>query len=243
MYNDFKERYSRNILLDEISHQGQEKLRNSKVLVAGAGGLGSTVLANLAGLGVGNIGIVDSDRVDVSNLNRQFIHKYANISKPKTVSAEEWIKSYNPDIKVDKYNIRLTYTNSSEIIDKYDVVIDCFDSYKSKFELNNICVKHEKPLVHAGVTEYSGQVMSIIPGKTACLYCIFTEPELESYILKGIISPTVTFAASVQSSEAVKILLNLNKNLLTDCLFSFNLLDNEFRKIKMEKNPKCPACS
>ncbi len=239
----FNERYSRNILINEISDEGQGKLLKSKVLVAGAGGLGSTVLANLASLGVGNVGIVDYDNVELSNLNRQYIHKFNNINKLKTDSAEEWLRSYNPDIKIDKYKLKLTYTNSNEIIEKYDVIIDCFDSYKSKFELNNICVKHEKPLVHAGVTEFSGQVMTIIPGKTACLYCIFTEPELGSYVLKGIISPTVSYAASVQSSEAVKVLLNLNKKLLTNCLFSFNLLDNEFRKIKMEKNPKCPACS
>ncbi len=237
------ERYARNLLLKEIGQEEQEKLINARVLVAGAGGLGSTVIANLASAGVGTLGIADGDTLELSNLNRQYVHKFNNIGKLKTESANEWINAYNPDINVNKYSSRLTQANSIDIIKEYDAIVDCFDSYKSKFELNKTCAKAGKPLVHAGVTEFSGQVMTVIPGKTACLHCLFNNPDPDAYVIKGILSPTVSLAASLQSSEVVKLLLSLDNKLMTNCLLSFNLLDNEFRKIKVEKSIKCPVCS
>ena len=240
MYN--KERYNRNILVNEIGEEGQLKLLGSKVLVAGAGGLGSTVIANLASLGIGNIGIVDNDKLELSNLNRQYIHKFDNIGKNKVESAKEWINGFNPDINVEIYQTRLDENNYKSIISGYDIIIDCFDSYKSKFLLNKIAVQNNKTLIHGGVTEFYGQVLVIIPDKTACLSCLIPDANTDAYVIKGVLSPAVTTIASIQSMEAVKTLLGIG-NPLTNQLLTYNGLKQEFKKIAVSKNASCPLCS
>ena len=236
------ERYNRNILVGNIGEEGQMKLLNSKVLIAGAGGLGSTVIANLASIGVGNIGIIDNDKLELSNLNRQYIHKFDNIGKNKVESAKEWINSFNPDINVEIYQTRLDKNNYEKIISNYDLIIDCFDSYKSKFLLNKIAVENNKILIHGGVTEFYGQVMVIIPDKTACLNCLIPDANPDAYVIKGVISPAVTTIASIQSMEAVKILLEIG-NPLTKQLLTYNGLNQEFKKLNISKNANCPLCS
>lgn len=236
------ERYNRNILIKEIGEEGQKKLLSSKVLIAGAGGLGSTVIANLAATGFGNIGIIDNDVLELTNLNRQYIHKFENIGKVKVESAKEWIKSFNPDVNVEIYPIRLDENNYKEIVKKYDLIVDCFDSYKSKFLLNKIAVECEKTLVHGGVTEFYGQVTTIIPGKTACLSCIIPDYDVDSYSIKGVISPAVTTIASIESLEAIKILLNIGET-LENKLLTYNGLDMSFKKINLLKNTNCQLCN
>ncbi|MEI8378295.1 MAG: HesA/MoeB/ThiF family protein [bacterium] len=236
-----KERYNRNILIEKIGEEGQQKLLSSKVLVAGAGGLGSTVLANLASLGIGTIGIVDNDVLELSNLNRQYIHKLDNLGKPKVDSAEEWIQEFNPDIKVHTYQIRLDEDNFQEIVAGYDLIVDCFDSYKSKFLLNEIAIKTNKTLIHGGVTEFFGQVTTIIPPKTSCLACILPDYDVNAYITKGVISPAVSTIASIQSFEVVKLLLKLGETLENQLLI-FDGLTMKFKKLKTSKNPNCKEC-
>lgn len=236
-----KERYSRNILTPQIGEEGQRKLLSSKILVAGAGGLGSTVLANLSSLGIGLIGIVDNDILELSNLNRQYIHQYKNIGKPKVDSAQEWIQDYNPNTQIHTYQVELDENNFEKIIDDYDLIIDCFDSYKSKFLLNKIAVKTGKPLIHGGVTEFSGQVTTIIPSKTACLECILPDYDIDAYISKGVISPTVSTIASIQSLEAIKILLQIGETLENQFL-TFDGLTMKFKKLKLSKNQNCKIC-
>jgi molybdopterin/thiamine biosynthesis adenylyltransferase len=238
---DFQ-RYNRNIIIDEIKLEGQEKLLNSKVLVAGAGGLGSTVISNMASLGIGNIGIVDNDTVELSNLNRQYIHKFENIGKIKVNSSKDWINCFNPDINVKTYPIRLNLDNCEEIFKDYDLVIDCFDSFASKFVLNEACHKYNKPLIHGGVSEFYGQVMVILPQKTACLNCIFQGANKNANVIKGVISPSVSMIASIQSMEAVKYILGIG-NLLTDCFLSFNGLNHQYKRISVPRNPKCEICN
>ncbi len=235
------DRYNRNILIDEISEEGQKKLLSSKVLIAGAGGLGSTIIANLAAVGVGHIGIVDSDIVEISNLNRQYIHKFTNIGKSKVDSAKEWIGEFNPDIEVISYNLRLEESNCKNIIKDYDLIIDAFDSYESKFLLNKIAVDSAKVLIHGGVTEFSGQVMTVIPNSTACLACLFPDYDNSAYVTKGVLSPAVSAIASLEAFEAVKILLGIG-NVLENKLLSFNGFDMKFKEINLIKNPKCPVC-
>ncbi len=234
------ERYNRNILIEKVSEEGQKKLFESKVLVAGAGGLGSTVLANLSSLGVGTIGVVDNDVLELSNLNRQYIHKFANISKVKVESAKEWINEFNPDINVKTYQLRLDETNYQEIVQGYDLIIDCFDSYKSKFLLNKIAVLTGKTLIHGGVTEFFGQVTTIIPGETACLSCIL--PESDNYLPKGVLSPAVTTIASIQSMEALKFILKTGDP-LKNRLLSYDGLNMHFKTVNISKNPNCSLCS
>jgi adenylyltransferase/sulfurtransferase len=236
-----KERYIRNTIIDSIGDAGQEKLRNAKVLVCGAGGLGSTVLSNLAALGVGTIGVVDNDVLELSNLNRQYIHKFAALGKLKVESAKEFINQFNPEITVHTYPVRLNHDNYTPIAAQYDFLIDCFDSFKSKFLLNDIAIASGKTLIHAGVTEFAGQAMVIIPGKSACLRCILPDADENFSVLKGVVSPAVTTMASIESMEALKLILNLGTQ-LTDQLLCYNGLDMSFKKLNTERNPKCPLC-
>lgn len=237
------DRYKRNIAIKEIGIEGQEKLKNSKILICGAGGLGSTVISNLASIGIGNIGIIDYDLIEISNLNRQYIHKFKSIGEKKVISAKNWIYDFNNQIKVDTYDIKLNLDNYSEIVKKYDLIIDCFDSYHSKFILNTIAIKSKKILIHAGVSEFYGQVTSIIPHHTPCLNCIipFTLTD-EKEIPKGVISPIVSTIASIQSLEAVKLILNIGDPLINHLLI-FNGLNMSFKKIFLKKNPKCKVCN
>lgn len=235
------ERYNRNILIKEIDEAGQKKLLSSKVLVLGAGGLGSTVIANLAAIGIGNIGIVDNDKLELSNLNRQYIHKFENIGKIKVDSAKEWLQQFNPDINVETHTLRLDDNNYKNIVKDYDLIIDCFDSYKSKFLLNKIAIESEKTLIHGGVTEFYGQATTIKPGKTACLACIIPDFDVNAYVIKGVISPAVTTIASIESMEAIKVILDLGET-LENKLLTYNGLTMDFRKINLKINSNCLLC-
>lgn len=236
----FLERYNRNIRIEKIGEKGQRKLANSKILVCGAGGLGSTVLTNLASIGIGTIGIVDNDVLELSNLNRQYIHKFDSLGKVKVESAKKWINEFNPEINVNAYQTRLDETNYVDIVNGYDLIMDCFDSFKSKFLLNKIAVKTGKTLIHGGVTEFFGQVTTIIPGKTACLNCIL--PEEDQYIVKGVISPAVATIASIEAMEAVKNILNIGES-LQNRLLSYDGLRMQFKTINISKNPNCKLCN
>ncbi len=231
-------RYSRNILTPEIGIEGQKKILNAKVLICGAGGLGSTVIANLASLGVGQVGIVDNDNLELSNFNRQYIHALDFLGKSKTVSAANWIKNYNTDIEVKTFKIRLDETNYTKIVKEYDIIVDCFDSFGSKFLLNDIALNTGKPLVHGGVTEFRGQAFTIIPYKTACLRCLLPDADLDTHIAKGVVSPAVSTIASIQSMEILKLILD-NGQLLTDKILIFDGLKGEFKTIKFSKNNNC----
>lgn len=234
------QRYNRNILVEQVGEEGQKKLASAKILVCGAGGLGSTVLTNLASLGIGTIGIVDNDVLELSNLNRQYIHKFENIGKVKVESAKTWIKEFNPEIDVQAHQIRLDENNYHEIVKDYDFIMDCFDSFKSKFLLNKIAVETGKTLIHGGVTEFYGQVTTIIPNKTACLNCIL--PEEGGYVVKGVLSPAVSNIASIEAMEATKLILGVGE-LLENRLLSYDGLNMQFKTINIAKNPHCKLCS
>lgn len=235
-------RYNRNTIIDKIGEEGQEQLLKARVLVAGAGGLGSTVIANLAAMGIGTLGIVDNDTLELTNLNRQYIHKYDNIGKSKVLSAKEWIEGFNPEIKVELHQFRLDSSNAPEILAGYDLIMDCFDSYKSKFLLNEACIKSSKTLIHGGVTEFYGQAITIVPGQTACLACIIPDYDPDSYILKGVISPAVSTIASIQSMEAAKTILRIGTT-LKNTLLTYNGLEQEYKKYAVKPSTKCPLCA
>ncbi len=234
------QRYNRNMLIEQIGEEGQKKLSQAKVLVCGAGGLGSTVLTSLASVGIGTIGIVDNDVLELSNLNRQYIHKFENLGKIKVESAKKWINEFNPDTCVNTYQIRLDENNYQDIVKDYDLIMDCFDSFKSKFLLNKIAVETGKTLIHGGVTEFFGQVTTIIPHKTACLNCIL--PQEDAYVIKGVLSPAVSVIASIETMEAVKVILNIGERLENKFL-SYDGLNMKFKTINLAKNPDCTLCS
>lgn len=236
----FLQRYNRNILVEQVKERGQKMLAQAKILVCGAGGLGSTVLANLASIGIGTIGIVDNDTLELSNLNRQYIHKFENLGKVKVESAKQWIKEFNPEINVQTYQMRLDENNYADIVKDYDLIMDCFDSFKSKFLLNKIAVQTGKILIHGGVTEFFGQATVIKPGKTACLNCIL--PEEGGYVIKGVLSPAVATIASIEAMEAVKLILNIG-DCLENKLLSYDGLNMQFKTVNLAKNPNCSLCS
>lgn len=237
--DSFFKRYNRNILIEKIGEEGQEKLAQAKILVCGAGGLGSTVLANLASVGIGTIGIVDNDVLELSNLNRQYIHKFDAIGGIKVESAKKWINEFNPEINVKTYQTRLDENNYQDIVKDYDFIMDCFDSFKSKFLLNKIAVQTGKTLIHGGVTEFFGQVTTIVPGRTACLKCIL--PDEDAYVVKGVLSPAVTTIASIEAMEAVKYILKTGQS-LENRLLSYDGLNMTFKTINISKNPNCGLC-
>ena len=235
--------FSRNILIDKIQQKGQKKLNEAKILVAGLGGLGSGVVANLASIGIGTLGLLDCDKIEKSNLNRQFIHKYCDIGVNKTKSAQNWVKNYHPEIQTCTYNLKLDENNYENIFQNYDIIVDCFYSYVSKFLLNQIAIKHNKILIHGGVSEFQGQVTTIVPKQTPCLNCLFEDiKNLNEYEIKGIVSPIINIIASIQASEVMKIVLNFD-NILKGKLLTFNLLNYKLNILNFEKNKHCKVCS
>lgn len=235
-------RYSRNILIEDIGEEGQKKIATAKVLICGCGGLGSGVITNLASLGVGGLGLVDRDVVEVSNLNRQFVHTPQSLGNEKVLSAKSWINAFNPEINVETFYLKLDLTNYEKIVADYDILVDCFDSFESKFLLNKIAILTGKPLVHGGITEYFGQVTTVIKGKTPCLNCIIQEPDLNSYIAKGVISPAVTLISSIESLEVTRLILG-QKPELAGFLLSVNCKDVSFKKLKLTTNFNCKTCA
>ena len=236
------ERYLRNIAIKKIGEAGQERLCKARVLVCGCGGLGSGVILNLAAAGIGAIGLIDSDVLEVSNLNRQFIHNTEDIGKLKVLSAKERIQKLNPEVTVETFALRLNENNYQDIVKEYDIIIDCFDSYKSKFLLNEIAVKTNKPLIHGGVSEFCGQVTVIIPHKTPCLRCIFPEPDLETEIPKGNISPVVNLVASIEALEALKLISGIQSP-LQGHLLTIDAINMTFKLLKINSSRQCVLCS
>ena len=235
-------RYQRNLEQDGITKEAQEKLFASRVLVMGAGGLGSGVIMNLAALGVGQIKIIDGDILEESNLNRQIIHKYKNIGRAKVISAKDWVQEFNPDIKVELDKIRINELNYFNIIQGYDIIVDCFDSYESKYMLNEIVLRHNKVLIHGGVQGFRGQVTTIVPTKTGCLSCVMQKPQTFKEEIYASISPVVNLISSLQAQEVLKVVTGVGEPLLNKILI-FDGLKSEFKILNYAKNMACEVCS
>ena len=237
-------RYSRHILLEGFGKEGQEKLLQSKVLLIGAGGLGSPNALYLAAAGVGTIGIADADVVSISNLQRQVIHFTEDKGKPKVESAAEKMRRINPDVKVITYDCFITEDNAQDIISDYDFIIDCTDSFASKYLVNDACVMAGKPFCAGGVVKYGAQVMTHIPG-TACYRCIFSEPpaenEVETCSTVGVLGSVVGIMGSIQATEAIKYLTGIGE-LLTDKLLIVDALTMNFQTLAFKHNAGCPVC-
>ena len=237
---DEKNRYFRQLILPNFGEENQLKLKAAKVLVIGAGGLGSSVLFHLASSGIGTIGIVDNDCVEISNLQRQILHFTSDISIKKTESAARKLKDLNPSVDIKIYDTFFDESNAAEILKDYDFVLDCTDNFASKVLMNSVCVQHKKPFCHAGVLEYQGQLMTVIPSVTACYKCVFTEQPPVN-ISKAIIGAVPGIVGTLQAAEAIKFVLGLG-DLLTDSLLVYDFLKADFRKIKVKKNEKCDVC-
>ena len=238
-------RYSRHIILKEIGGIGQKKLREARVLVVGAGGLGSPASLYLAAAGIGTLGIVDDDVVDVSNLQRQILHRTCDVGGPKTDSAEECIKALNPGVAVEKHQLRLRKDNIQEIVQRYDVIIDAVDNFSTRFLLNDACFFERKPLVEAGVLQFLGQIMTIMPGEGPCYRCVFPEPPPAGVIPSceeaGVLGVVPGVLGVLQAAEAIKLILGIGKP-LTGRIIIYEALSGSFRDVNIRRNPRCPLC-
>ena len=244
--NDQLERYSRHIILKEVGAKGQKKLLNAKVLIIGAGGLGAPAALYLAAAGVGTIGIVDADEVDLSNLQRQVIHTTAAIRKAKVPSANENRNALNPDVTVNTYRTFVTSENVMDLIKDYDFIIDGTDNFPAKFLINDACVMAKKPFSHAGIIRFKGQLMTYVPGEGPCYRCVFKDPPPKDAVptckQAGVIGAMGGVIGSLQAMEAVKYILGVG-DLLTGYLLTYDALKMEFRKIKLPSDTSgCAVC-
>ena len=241
-------RYARHVILDEVGEEGQAKLLAAKVLVIGAGGLGSPLLLYLAAAGVGTLGVIDNDTVDVTNLQRQVIHTTESIGAPKVESAEAAIRALNPEIKVVTYRERLTAANALGIIADYDLVADGSDNFPTRYLVNDACYLARKPLVAGALLRFEGQLSTYRAyekGDNPCFRCLFAEPPPEGSVPRcdqaGIFGAVAGALGTLQAAEVLKEILGLGES-LSGHLLLYDALATTFRKIKAHRDPACALC-
>ena len=238
-------RYSRHFLLPEVGEDGQAKLLQAKVLMVGAGGLGSPSAYYLAAAGVGTIGIIDNDVVDISNLQRQILHANDRVGMPKVESAKKTLEALNPDVKVIPYQAKLTSENIMEIIKDYDLVVDGCDNFPTRYLVNDACVLTGTPNVHGSIFQFEGQATVFYPGKGPCYRCLYPEPPpaemAPSCAEAGVLGVLPGLIGVIEALEAVKIILGKGDSLVGR-LLHFNTLTMEINTLKLRRDPNCPMC-
>ena len=239
------ERYSRHIILKEIGIEGQERFRDARVLIIGAGGLGSPAALYLAAAGIGTLGIADADTVDLSNLQRQIIHHTADVGKAKVVSAAEKMRAINPDVNVQSHQCLVSAGNIAALISGYDFVIDGTDNFAAKFLINDACILGGIPYSHGGILRFSGQTMTVLPGRSACYRCVFGKPPpgdaVPTCSQAGVLGAIAGMLGTIQAAEALKYVAGAG-DVLADALLTFDALKMDFRKVKLYRNRHCPVC-
>ncbi len=239
-------RYSRQMMLPEIDAEGQQRLADSRVLIIGLGGLGSSSSIYLAAAGVGHLVLVDFDEVDISNLQRQIVHATKDIGRLKVDSAKEHLLELNPEIKVTKIDHKIENEELEEQIKLSNVVLDCSDNFQTRFAINDACVKHKTPLVSGAAIRFEAQV-SVFDSNhedSPCYRCLYSsEAEVEqTCTANGVISPLLGIVGSIQACEAMKIIMNLGETLVGRLLL-LDVMHMEWHTAKLNKDPKCPVCS
>ena len=238
------ERFSRQIVLKDIGILGQKKILSSKVLIIGAGGLGSPVAEFLSRAGIGSLGIIDDDKVSLSNLHRQSLYNTSDIGKFKVKIAKDKIKKINPSTKVTIYKIRLSINNFKKIINNYDYIVDGSDNFKTKFLLNDFCLKFKKTLVTGAISKFDGHIFTFNfkNKKLPCLRCFFQESNISDDLLncesEGILGTVAGIVGTIQANEVIKKILNIGTG-LDGYIFILNLLHLNFRKVKLKKRKSC----
>jgi molybdopterin/thiamine biosynthesis adenylyltransferase len=240
------ERYSRQIMIPDLGGRGQIRLCQGSVLVLGAGGLGSPAAFYLAAAGVGRIGIVDSDTVDLSNLQRQILHTGKDLGRNKVDSARTRLNELNAEVTVEPYATRVTEDNAIELMQSYDFIVDGSDNFETKFLINDAAVALGKPFSHAGIIRFQGQTMTVIPRVSACYRCVFQEPpppgEIPGCQQAGILGAVAGTIGSLQATEAIKYLIGLKQELLLNRLLTYDAKAMNFRVIELKPNPNCKVC-
>ncbi|MEW6269546.1 MAG: molybdopterin-synthase adenylyltransferase MoeB [Thermodesulfobacteriota bacterium] len=242
---DQLQRYSRHFLLPEVGEAGQAKLLDAKVLLIGAGGLGSPTAYYLAAAGVGTIGLVDDDVVDRSNLQRQILHSEDRVGMPKVESAKLTLEGLNPDVKVIGYRERVSSENIMRLIADYDIVVDGCDNFPTRYLVNDACVFADKPNVHGSIFQFEGQATVFYPGKGPCYRCLFPEPPppgaAPSCAEAGVLGVLPGLVGCVQAVETLKLILGTG-NALVGRLLHFDTLAMEIKQLKLRRDPECPVC-
>jgi molybdopterin-synthase adenylyltransferase len=241
---DLLERFSRQIILKNIGIIGQKKIISSKVLIIGAGGLGCPVAEFLSRAGIGTIGIVDNDKISLSNLHRQSLYQSSDVGKSKVISIKNKIKLINPKTKVKTYNLRLNNINFKKIIKNYDLIVDGSDNFKTKFLLNDFCLKYKKFLVTAAISKFDGHIFTynFKDKKVPCLRCFFQESKISDDLLncesEGVLGTVAGVVGIIQANEILKKILNIGKN-LNGYILILDFLNLDFRKVKIKKIKNC----
>jgi adenylyltransferase/sulfurtransferase len=238
------DRYSRHIIMEEVGPDGQARLLESRALVVGAGGLGAPVIQYLAAAGVGELTIVDDDVVERSNLQRQVIHADADVGEPKVASASAFVERLNPDVTVDARETRLDVDDAPELIDGHDVVVDCTDTFRTRYVINDAARLADVPVVHGAIYKFEGQATTLVPDGP-CYRCLFPEapepgtvPDCATTGVLGVLPGTL---GCIQATEAVKLLLETGEPLVGRLLF-YDAMDTTVETVPYQKNPACPVC-
>jgi molybdopterin/thiamine biosynthesis adenylyltransferase len=239
------QRYSRHIILPEVGGKGQKKLLRSKVFLVGAGGLGCPVGFYLAAAGIGTIGVIDNDTVELSNLQRQIAHSMKTLGKPKVESAKATFEALNPDVTVVGMKERITKDNIFDLIKDYDIVVDGSDNFPTRYLVNDACVMLKKPLVSGAILRFEGQVTTIVPGQGHCYRCLFEQMPPAGLVPScqeaGVIGAIPGVVGSLQAVEVIKLILGKGDS-LKNTLLIYDALRATFRRVKVPKNPDCPVC-
>ncbi|MGN6629493.1 MAG: ThiF family adenylyltransferase [Candidatus Nitrosocosmicus sp.] len=237
-------RYSRQIMLEEIGYSGMEKIKDAKICVVGAGGIGNPVVAQLVGMGIGKIRIVDRDVVEISNLHRQHLYSESDIGKVKVEAALERLQKMNSEVNIEAVPISVTPFTADDIVKDYDIVIDALDSIDARYALNDSCIKLGIPFIYAGALGMVGSVCTILPKKSACLRCIFpelSEDEMPTCSTEGVHPSILYLVAGIQVSEAIKIIVGQQPSLIDNLLY-IDLNNLVFDKIQMQRHNECVSC-
>lgn len=239
------QRYSRHIILPEVGGKGQKKILNAKVFIVGAGGLGCPVGYYLAAAGVGTIGMIDNDTVEISNLQRQIAHSVNTLGKPKIDSAKATFEALNPDVNVVGIQDRITKDNIMELIKDYDIVVDGSDNFPTRYLVNDACVLLKKPLVSGAILKFEGQVTTILPGEGHCYRCLFEEMPPAGLVPScqeaGVLGAITGVVGALQATEVLKLIVGKGEA-LKNTLLIYDALKTAFRRVKVPKNPNCPVC-
>ncbi len=235
-------RYARQIALPEIGEAGQARLLASSALVIGAGGLGSPVALYLAAAGVGRLGILDCDKVDLSNLQRQILHGTGDLGRPKSLSAVETLRELDPALKLDRIEARFDASNADSLVADYDFIVDATDNFASKTLIGETAWRHGKPHSHAGLSGFSAQLMTVLPPEGPCVRCLFREIPEDPAVPRGPIGALAGVIGSLQALEAIKFLAGLKPSFV-GCVLAVDGLSSSFRKIPLKANSRCPLCA
>jgi len=242
--NDEIQRYSRQLMLEEIGFEGMEKMRSAKVCVVGAGGIGNPVITQLVAMGVGKLRIVDRDVIEVTNLHRQHLYTDEDIGRVKVEAAADRLYKLNPGVEIEPVPTSVTKYTAESIVKGFDVIVDALDSVDARYALNDACIKHNIPLIYAGAIGVTGSVSTILPNKSACLRCLFpelNEDEMPACSTEGVHPSILYLVAGIQVSEAVKLIVGQQPTLMNKLLY-IDLNELSFDRVQMFRQDECPAC-